>query len=79
MTDARQQLEAERQKILDELERQVRKQVVMNLTEMLDRQKAVREGTQAASSSENSGGAARCKPLATSETSIVTIGEQTLR
>jgi hypothetical protein len=82
MQQARDQLEAERQKILQELEREVRKQVVLNLMEMLDRQKAVREASEAmfgTMGGETSGSTVgRTKQLATSETSIITIGDQTL-
>jgi cytochrome c556 len=82
MQKARDQLEAERQKIIQELERQVRKQVVLNLMEMLDRQKAVREATEGmvgTMGGEPSGSTVgRAKQLATSETSIITIGDQTL-
>jgi hypothetical protein len=50
MQKARAQLEAERQKILNELAAQVRKQVVENLTEMLERQKSIRGATAALAS-----------------------------
>jgi hypothetical protein len=46
MQRARDQLEAERQKILDQLQSQVRKQVIQNLQDMLDRQKNVRNATE---------------------------------
>jgi hypothetical protein len=46
MKRARDQLDAERNKILDELQGQVRKQVIQNLQEMLDRQKNVRNATE---------------------------------
>lgn len=47
MGRARQQLQAERVKLVNELARQARDQVLANLTEMLERQKKVRESTQA--------------------------------
>jgi hypothetical protein len=78
MQKARDQLDAERQKIIEELEREVRKQVVLNLMEMLDRQKAVREATQAMGGEPSGSTVGRAKQLATSETSIITIGDQTL-
>ena len=82
MQKARDQLDGERQKIMEELEREVRKQVVLNLMEMLDRQKAVREASEAmvgTMGGEPSGSMiGRAKQLASSETSIITIGDQTL-
>ena len=78
MQKARDQLDAERQKIIEELERQVRKQVVMNLTEMLDRQKAVREATQAMGGEPSGSTVGRARQLANSEKSIITIGDETL-
>jgi hypothetical protein len=46
MQRARDQLESERQKILDQLQSQVRKQVIQSLQEMLNRQKNVRNATE---------------------------------
>ncbi len=79
MQKARDQLEKERQKILDELARQVRKQVVENLTEMLDRQKSVR-GATAALARTPSGPtvAAAAVRLASAESAIVRINQATL-
>ena len=48
MEEAKADLEKERQKLLDELEHQVRQQVVANIQEMLDRQKSIRGATEAA-------------------------------
>jgi len=46
LQDARNALEQERQKVLAELSRQVKKVVIENLQEMLDRQTAVRQATE---------------------------------
>jgi bacterioferritin-associated ferredoxin len=47
MQTVKDDLEKQRDKLLDELEHQVRQQVVANLQEMLDRQKSIRGATQA--------------------------------
>ena len=80
MQNARDQLEKERQKILDELQMQVRKQVIENLQEMLDRQKSVRGGTESAEHlpSADRETILRVKRLAPPELSIVRICDQTL-
>jgi hypothetical protein len=79
MQKAREQLEAERQKILDELQSQVRKQVVENLTEMLERQRSVRGATEAAgrlpSGEEQT--VQRVRQLSPAENAIVRICDQT--
>jgi hypothetical protein len=46
MTDAKNQLEDERDKLLEEIKKQVGKQVMENLAEMLERQKKIREATE---------------------------------
>jgi len=48
MQEARKKLNEERDKVMAAVEKLVRKQVVMNLTEMLERQKSVRAGTELA-------------------------------
>ena len=83
MQKARDQLEKERQKILDELAKQVRKQVVENLAEMLDRQKSVRGATAAlaaagGSDASASDGQDKARQLSSAEAAIVRIGEATL-
>jgi hypothetical protein len=81
MQKSRDQLEAERQKILDELQGQVRKQVVENLTEMLERQKTIRAATEAVvgrMSSTDPSTQLRVKQLAPAEAAIVRICDQTL-
>jgi bacterioferritin-associated ferredoxin len=47
MQGVKDDLEKQRNKLLDELEHQVRQQVVANLQEMLDRQKSIRGATEA--------------------------------
>ena len=76
MQKARDQLEQERQKILDELAGQVRKQVVENLAEMLDRQKSVRGATAAAAAV--TGRSTRAVALSPAESAIVRINAATL-
>lgn len=81
LKQARKQLEEQRQKLIAELEKQVRKQVIMNLQEMLDRQKAVRESVQSLSASAAAGdreAEVGIRRLATAEQRIVTINDQTL-
>ncbi len=85
MEDARKQLEEERKKVLADVEKLVRKQVVMNLTEMLERQKSVRAGTEAAVQhlASSQGPAPRelllkLRQLGVTETSIVRIADQTV-
>ncbi len=80
MQKAREQLEAERQKALDELQSQVRKQVVENLTEMLERQRSVRGATEAVAGRLPSGDpqtVQRVRQLAPAENAIVRICDQT--
>lgn len=81
MSEAKKKLAAERERILMELERMVRKQVVMNLTEMLERQKSVRGGTEHVVNAMDLASRetiVRMKQLGSSETSIVRIAEQTI-
>lgn len=83
MQEAKKKLAEERDKILMELEKMVRKQVVANLTEMLERQKTIRVGTEAIVSRATSSSAERetmvkIKQLGTAETAMVRIAEQTI-
>ncbi len=81
MREARKQLADERDRILQDLERMVRRQVVENLTEMLDRQKSIRAATEAVVNRMNSGQRdtiVRVKQLGKAETAIVRIADQTL-
>src|SRR5205823_12815949 len=78
---ARQELEQQREKLQAELERQVRKQVIANLTEMLERQKGVRTATQQLSTrvaSNDREAALGVRQLAVPEQRIVTIAQQTI-
>ena len=81
LADARKALDAQRNKLLAELERSVRKQVLVNLQEMLDRQKSVREGETSLASAASSGNREALlavRRLALAEQRIVTINDQTL-
>jgi hypothetical protein len=81
MQQARDDLDKERQKLLDELEKQVRAQVVANLQEMLDRQKSIRGETEAVATRLNTSDREvqlRVKQLAPAETAIVRICSDTL-
>ena len=79
MKTARDQLEKERQRILDELAKQVRKQVVENLAEMLERQKSIRGATAAlAAAGLSSDQQARARALGGAESAIVRINAATL-
>ena len=81
MEEAKADLEKERQKLLDELEHQVRQQVVANLQEMLDRQKSIRGATEAVANHLNTSDREvqlRVKQLAPAETAIVRICGETL-
>jgi len=78
---ARDELEQQRQKLMAEIERQVRKQVIANLTDMLERQQAVRQATQTLSSramNNDREAMLRVKQLSTAEQHIVTIADQTI-
>jgi hypothetical protein len=81
MEEAKADLEKQRQKLLDELEHQVRQQVVTNLQEMLDRQKSIRGATEAVASHLNTADREvqlRVKQLSPAETAIVRICGETL-
>ncbi len=81
LTKAREALEQERKKLLAEIEKQVRRQVIENLTDMLERQKAVREATEVLSAklvSAQRESVLRLKQLATPEQRIVTAAQQTI-
>jgi hypothetical protein len=81
MEEAKADLEKERQKLLDELEKQVRQQVVTNIQEMLDRQKSIRGATEAVASHLNTRDREvqlRVKQLAPAETAVVRICADTL-
>jgi hypothetical protein len=81
MQEARDQLDKERQKLLDELEKQVRQQVVTNLQEMLDRQKSIRGASEAVVvhlDPSDREVRLRVKQLAPAETAIVRICDETL-
>ncbi len=80
MQSARDDLEQQRQKLLDELEHQVRQQVVANLQEMLDRQKSVRGATEAVVTRLNSADRQvqlRVKQLGPAQQAIVRICAET--
>ena len=79
MQKARDQLEAERQKILDDLAKQVRKQVVENLSEMLERQRSVRGASAAvAKAGPSSEAEGHARQLSSAESAIVRINAATL-
>ncbi len=77
---ARAALEAERQKTLEQLAKQVKKVVIENLQEMLDRQTAVRESTESLSPRLASSREAvmKLEQLAPPEQRIATICQDTL-
>jgi hypothetical protein len=84
MAKARAALDAQKQKLLDELDKQVRQQVVANLQEMLDRQKSVRGASEAAAiKTSTEVGAAdrelklRVRQLGPAEVAIVRICDET--
>jgi ElaB/YqjD/DUF883 family membrane-anchored ribosome-binding protein len=80
MQRARDQLDAERQKILDQLQGQVRKQVIENLQDMLDRQKNIRNATESIVGRLPSGDPqtlARVSRLSPPENAIVRICDDT--
>ena len=82
MQEAKKQLNEERDKVLAEVEKLVRKQIVMNLTEMLDRQKSVRAGTELAvehlNGQQQREMLAKIRQLGGAETAIVRIADQTI-
>jgi hypothetical protein len=81
MEEAKADLEKERQKLLDELEHQVRAQVVANIQEMLDRQKSIRGATEAVAKRADTSDRElqlRVKQLSPAETAVVRICGETL-
>jgi hypothetical protein len=80
MRSARDDLDKQREALLEELEHQVRQQVVANLQEMLDRQKSIRGATEAVVTRLNSTDREvqlRVKQLGPAETAIVRICAET--
>ena len=81
LEQAKKELEEERKKLLEEVEKQVRAQVIENLTQMLDRQRLVRESTEKLTSqlkAQDREAVLRAKRLATAEKHIVAIADQTV-
>jgi hypothetical protein len=81
LKDAKDELERERRKLLAEIEKQVRGQVIENLQQMLDRQKLVRESTQKLGerlASADREAAVLARRLATAEQHIISIADQTV-
>jgi hypothetical protein len=83
MEEARKKLNEERDKVLAEVEKHVRRQIVMNLTEILERQKSVRAGTELSIEhlSDSQGKRdtqLKIRQLGATETSIVRIADQTV-
>jgi hypothetical protein len=78
LEQARAELDAQRQKLLQELEHQVRTQVVQNLTEMLDRQMAVRGATESLRGRTSQSAEAAAVRLGPSEQAIVRICDSTI-
>jgi hypothetical protein len=79
MQKAHADLQKEKDKILAELQAEVRKQVIQNLTEMLDRQKNVRGASEAAAGHPTGDPTtiARVQTLAPAEAGIIRICDQT--
>jgi hypothetical protein len=78
---AKEELAAAQLKLEQAIELQVRKQVLVNLTEMLERQQKIREASTALLSratSEDREATLRIKQLALAEQHIVTIADQTI-
>ena len=78
---ARDELAQAQQKLMQQIESQVRKQVLVNLTEMLERQQKIREASVALLSratGDDREGTLRIKQLALAEQHIVTIADQTI-
>jgi hypothetical protein len=81
LEEARNELQQQRQQLLQEIERLVRKQVIANLTDMLERQTAVRQATAALYPRAQTGereSLLRVKQLAIPEGRIVTVCDQTM-
>ncbi len=80
LQQARDQLETERQKMLAEIESQVKKQVMENLAMMLEKQTAIREANESLASrlaQNNREAILRLKALSISETHIANLAETT--
>ena len=81
LQQAKDELERERRKLLAEIEKQVRGQVIENLQQMLDRQKLVRESTQKLGerlASADREAAVLARRLGTAEQHIIRIADQTV-
>ena len=81
LEQAKQELERERAKLLAEIEKQVRAQVLENLQQMLDRQRLIRESTEKLGErlmSADREALLRAKRLATAEQHVINIADQTV-
>jgi hypothetical protein len=81
LQEAKDELERERRKLLAEIEKQVRGQVIENLQQMLDRQKLIRESTQKLGErlmSADREAQLRARRLATAEQHVINIADQTV-
>ena len=79
---AKEELERERAKLLAEIEKQVRAQVLENLQQMLDRQRLIRESSEKVRvplMSADREALVRSKKLATAEQHVINIAEQTVQ
>jgi hypothetical protein len=78
---AKEELERERAKLLAEIEKQVRAQVLENLQQMLDRQRLIRESTEKLRErlmSADREALLRARRLATAEQHVINIADQTV-
>jgi hypothetical protein len=78
---AKKELEEQKKKLMEEIERLVRKQVIANLQDMLDRQTSVRQATASLyprAEANDREALLRVKTLGTAEGRIVTIADQTI-
>jgi hypothetical protein len=81
LEEAKASLEDQRKKLMEEIEKQVRKQVIENLQEMLERQTAVRQATERLSpklASQDREAEINIKKLGTPEQRIVAICDSTI-
>ena len=81
LEQAKQELERERAKLLAEIEKQVKAQVLENLKQMLDRQRLIRESTERLGErlmSADREAALKAKRLATAEQHVINIADQTV-
>ncbi len=81
LKEARKELDQQRQQLLQEIERLVRKQIIANLTDMLERQTAVRQATAALYPRAETGereSLLRVTQLAIPEGRVVTVCDQTI-